>query len=254
MRVEPKLNLNAKIVKWISDLSLSSGKQVDCIIEDLITAAFQDIETRRVATICKNTSHNKTSPSSLSGDWLPSDKMRSRWENEGYDVDWELETFRNYWLNKPGEKKISWDMTFDNWIRRHIVQGEARRRTGKDTDTYPIRLYPLDYPGIDGSFCLRSAHNAGYGNQTYFVTYPDAMTLPGPGIDIYRPPRPLPAKIGPGCWGYAEWLVLEQHRGFDRPPVPKSIQWVIQTDLSDQGELSLEKPSAPTPGPKDGDC
>jgi uncharacterized protein YdaU (DUF1376 family) len=53
-------------------------------------------------------------------DWLPSDDLTAWAKQQRPDLDpgKTLETFRNYWLAKPGKggTKLDWDATFKNWV------------------------------------------------------------------------------------------------------------------------------------------
>jgi hypothetical protein len=74
--------------------------------------------------------------------WLPSEAVRE-WtlaNSSGVDVRAELSKFQDYWLAKPGAagRKVNWDATWRNWVRRAAEMRPAATRKPDGTPVAPI--------------------------------------------------------------------------------------------------------------------
>ncbi len=98
-----------------------------------------------VAEVAEPPKPDKVRGSRLPDGWMPSEATRE-WtiaNADGVDIRTELSKFQDYWLAKPGAggRKVNWDATWRNWVRRAAEQRGSRVHSVKDDRVaHAIRL------------------------------------------------------------------------------------------------------------------
>lgn len=164
--------------------------------ELLVSDQSEPIETKRSRKAVEQTARGTRLPA----DWVLSAELGNWAMAEGLtreQVIREAETFRDYWIAKPGAggRKADWDATWRNWIRK---SDEYRNRGGNHAGQREQRETPLQASLREAEEILQRARDGTLGPEWDFSDNGDDVFG-----SVHPPERALPAQGGGGVPGEA---------------------------------------------------